>query len=697
MISGFRKSSAGLMALLTVAGLATAQTLVSDSAVAPATVVATGPATNEGQLLLDTLNAGRSGDGGRIHQIIAQLNDPDSQNLALWALVDGAPQTLTFVEADTARRTLKAWPHTAKRQMAAERLLERSGLSPRGTIAWFGGAKPQTAEGAMALTAALSADGQSDQARKVICETWRTLIFDEDLQERLLSRFNALLTPADHLARADLLLYGAQGAAARDVVRLLPVDQQEIALARMAVRRGDADADSQIAALPLAAQTSPGLAYERVLRLRDRGQTSEALALISALPASMPNEAAAERLWRHGNLVAAALKAGNTLGAYQAASHAGLASGSAAAEAEFYAGWLAFSRLKNAKLAEQHFERLQGVGQSPLTQARAFYWRGRSAEAQGDVLAAQIYYGQAARLPSTFYGQLAATQGGVATLDLGHDPVITVGDRTAFESRSEIRAMRILARLGARDTLRTFVTALSETVPTRSDLAQLVDLARDSAGQELAMRVVRNGAKRGMILPDRGYPVRTPPSFPEAAERALVLGIIRQESSFDPLARSGVGARGLMKLMPATASGVARRLGLGGGSLDDPDYNMRLGSAYVQQLVNQFSGSYVLAAAAYNAGPGRPSQWLGVCGDPRSTASDPLDFIECIPFSETRDYVMRVLEATQIYRAKLAGGATSITLAADLKRGGYGYLAHPAAATVELIAPAPSGSAISRP
>ncbi len=161
------------------------------------------------------------------------------------------------------------------------------------------------------------------------------------------------------------------------------------------------------------------------------------------------------------------------------------------------------------------------------------------------------------------------------------------------------------------------------------------------------------------------------------AETPLVLGVTRQESSFDPQAHSGAGARGMMQLMPSTASIVARRAGLGAGSLDDPDYNMRVGSTYLQQLVDQFSGSYVLAAAAYNAGPGRPTQWVAVCGDPRNTSTDPLDFIECIPFSETRDYVMRVMENTQIYRAKLNGGAAPITLAADLKRGAYGYAAHP--------------------
>jgi soluble lytic murein transglycosylase len=189
------------------------------------------------------------------------------------------------------------------------------------------------------------------------------------------------------------------------------------------------------------------------------------------------------------------------------------------------------------------------------------------------------------------------------------------------------------------------------------------------------MKVARAAAQRGFILPQRGYPVRNPPQAMNAPEPSLVLGITRQESGFDPLVRSGVGARGMMQLMPSTAVIVARRIGVSysPGMLDEPDYNMRLGSSYLGQLVGQFSGSYVMAVAGYNAGPGRPTQWSSFCGDPRGGATDPLDFIECIPFSETRNYVMRVMEGMQVYRAKLNGGSVAITLSSDLKRGAYGY------------------------
>jgi soluble lytic murein transglycosylase len=217
------------------------------------------------------------------------------------------------------------------------------------------------------------------------------------------------------------------------------------------------------------------------------------------------------------------------------------------------------------------------------------------------------------------------------------------------------------------------VLNLDDLLPSAEDEAQLVDLARNYGEMDTSMKATRAAAQRGFILPQRAYPLRSAPDG-GAAEPALVLAITRQESSFDPSVRSGAGARGMMQLMPATAKILARRIGVSysPSQLDEPEYNMRLGASFLGQLVSQFSGSYIMAAAGYNAGPGRPTQWTQFCGDPRGGSTDPLDYIECIPFSETRNYVMRVMENMQVYRAKLAGGSIPITLSADLKRGAYG-------------------------
>jgi soluble lytic murein transglycosylase len=691
---GFRGTSLAVGVALTCAGLATAQGLTGDSPQASVS----GPVPYDTPSVSASLSAAKYGDASRLRAILNQTTDPLARKVALWAMADAAPEALTWDEANAARRDLADWPRPSRRQVAAEKLLDRSGLSPAAVVDWFGKDDPLTAQGAMALADALRMTGNPDEAAMTIRRAWRTLTFDLDTQETMLARFSGVLTQADHEAREDYLLYGAQGSAAQDLLRLLPPDQQTLAQARMAVRRGDPSASTLIATLPAADQMSPGLVYERVLWLRDRGDIGGALALIPYLPATLPDEHAAQRLWKHGALVVGALQAGDAKTAYQVSARSGLASGTDAAEAQFYAGWIALSRFKDPKLADNHFERLAQIGGSPITQSRALYWRGRAAEAQGDPVTAQIFYGQAAKFYTTFYGQLAATKGGKADLVLGHDPTITPADRAAFEARDCVRAIRLLEGMNDKEAVRTFAVGLSESLPTAADEAMLVDLARGYGEQELSMRVVRNAAKRGFILPERGYPIRSAPVGPDSAEAPLVLGVTRQESSFDPSARSGAGARGMMQLMPATAQSIARRSGLGWGSLDDPDFNMRVGSVYLDQLVNQFSGSYVMAAAAYNAGPARPNQWAGLCGDPRASTTDPLDFIECIPFSETRDYVMRVMEATQVYRARLNGGTAPMTLALDLKRGSYGYqplgVVQPAAtppAPIVVDPPSPGG------
>ncbi|MBV8681996.1 MAG: lytic transglycosylase domain-containing protein [Caulobacteraceae bacterium] len=669
MAANLSRTSLALTVALAMGGFAAAQGLTGDAA----QPVVSYQDLNDMQSVSVALSAARSGDGSRVQSILATTTDPLARKVALWALADAAPDTMTWAQAEQARQELADWPRPSHRQMAAEKLIGQSGMAPKAVIAWFGTAPPITAQGAMSLAGALRADGQTSAAAAVIRHAWRSMPFDESVEAAMLTQFPDMLTPADMWARTDYLLYGTHDAAALDLIARLPPDRQAVAQARIALRRGDPNAEALVAALPPADQTSPGVIYERLLAYQARGDVADALNLVAYMPESLPYEGAAEKLWHHGSLVVQALQMGDPARAYAAADHSGLNSGVAAGEAQFYAGWIALTRLKNPKLADQHFAMLETLSESPITQSRALYWRGRAADAEGDGVAAQLFYAQGARYQTTFYGQLAAARAGTTEIVLGHDPQITSAERADFEARDAIKAARLLARMGNKDGFHAFVVGLSETLPSAAEEAQLVDLAQAEGEQSLAMRVVRNAAKRGFILPDRGYPVRMPPSGAFAVETPLVLGITRQESSFDPEARSGAGARGMMQLMPATAEGVARRNGLGWGRLDDPDFNMRVGSAYLGQLVSQFSGSYVLAAAAYNAGPGRPAQWTSLCGDPRSGGSDPLDFIECIPFSETRDYVMRVLEATEIYRAKLAGGHAPLILTSDLRRGAYGY------------------------
>lgn len=690
MASVLRRIMLGGACIVAVCGVADAQT-AAPGLTSPASVAATSVSDTDSSTLLTALSAAKRGDVSGARAAMASLNDPVARKIALWALVDSNAEALSFYDLDSARRDLADWPRGARRDAATERALSTSGLDPARIVAWFGSAPPATAEGAMTLASAYQALGRQQQAVDLIRRTFRDKVFEADAQRAMITRFGSMLTPDDYVRRADILLYGQQGPAARDIVAMLSDTQAAAARVRMAYRQNAANANDLYNGLTPDLQASPGVVFERAAYLRRKGMDTLALPMVVNFPAP-PTEEASTTIWKERKqLVVAALKAGDSAGAYAAAANVQALAPADIAESEFYAGWIALTRLRNPDAAAAHFAQIAAVGASPITKGRALYWQGRAAEAQGDLIAAQAFYSEGARYITTFYGQLAAEKAGLKELRLDPDPVITAGDRARFYGREQVRAARILADIGARDLFRSLVLYIDDTLPNAQESALLVDLARGYGDQDLAMRAVRTAAQRGFILAERGYPLLdhhfTP--GPGAAETAFVYSISRQESNFDPEARSGVGARGMMQLMPATASLVARKLGEAHSleRLSDASYNMRLGSVYLGQMVNSFSGSYIMAAAAYNAGPGRPAQWAGLCGDPRGASTDPLDFIECIPFSETRNYVMRTLETTMVYRARLNGGVTPLTLSSDLKRGGYAYSA--AMASAEMAATQP--------
>jgi soluble lytic murein transglycosylase len=640
----------------------------------PAHAIAHPLTGQDAALFREAVEAARRGNVNGARSAIASMSDALARKTATWVLVDSCAESVGFFEVDNARRELAGWPRAAKRQAAAEKLLETSGKTPQQTVDWFAGAEPATPQGAMALASAYRGLGKPADAAALIRHWWRDKSFDAATQSTMQSRFGDVLTMEDHARRADTLLYGAQLGAAREIVAMLPADQQAAAQARLAMRGEARDANALYDALPAALQSSPGVAFERAAYLRHKGMDVIALGQVANFPHEVTSPDQGDRVWdERYHLTLAALRNGDGKAAYAAAANSGLTTGQEAMDAEFYAGWIALTKLRDPKAAAPHFAALEKIATSPISRGRALYWQGRSAEAAGEKDKARDFYMRASKYNTVFYGMLAGERLG-QRMTLPQDPEITPQARAAFEAKEPIQATRLFFDYGFRDLFRTFVLNLDDTLPTLEDEAQLIDLARNLGEMDTSMKAARGAAQHGFILPGRAYPVRAAPD--EGAEQALVLAITRQESGFDPYVRSGAGARGMMQLMPSTAKVLARKIGVSysPGQLDEPGYNMRLGSHYLGQLVGHFSGSYVMAAAGYNAGPGRPASWTAFCGDPRGGSTDPIDFVECIPFSETRNYVMRVMENVQVYRAKLAGGSTPFTITADLKRGAYGVI-----------------------
>lgn len=625
--------------------------------------------------LRSALAAARASDRSRFDAAFSQISDSEARRIATFALVDVMGERMSFFEVDQARRDLAGWPRGARRQTLAEAKLADAGLAPQAVIDWFGADKPATGPGSLALGGALIAAGRTGEGQAVVRNAWRGQVFEADVQRNALARFGSFLTADDHAKRADFLLYGPQGPAARDMLGVLSSDDRAVAQARISIRGGQTGAWTS---LPANLQSHPGVVFERVAAARRAGNLSEGMTLLGGLGPAPGFDDGDTRMWNERrNYFVAALRDRNYRAAYDSMKDAGFAAGERKAESDFFAGWVALTKLNDPQSAARHFAGIRQAGRTPLTQGRGFYWEGRAAEAMGNAAAAQGFYKEGAQFIGAFYGQLSMEKAGIKTLTLPPEPEPTAADRARFEARSVVRAAKILAESGEKELFKVFVGHIDDDLPTAEEYALLMDMTRNYGEPFAAMMAGRGAAGRGFLLPTRMYPVRDAPNVPGAPDHAFVMAITRQESSFDPKIRSSADARGMMMLLPSTARGVARRLGVNWveSQLWEADYNMQLGTFHLGELMEDYSGSYLLTAVGYNAGPARPPQWTPYCGDPRQASTDPLDFIECVPFTETRNYMMRVMENVQIYRARLNGGVADISPTADLRRGGYNVVA----------------------
>ncbi|HZV85682.1 MAG TPA: transglycosylase SLT domain-containing protein [Brevundimonas sp.] len=617
------------------------------------------------------LAAARARDVIGARSAASRIGDPAARKLVDWALLDTSAEQLSWSDLSVAETAFAGWPRGESRRMAAERALDLANPGPDVVLGYFDAGRPVSVQGAIALANALEQRGRGEEARQLISEWWRTRSFDDAAQTRILTRWDGWLTQADHDARLGVLLSGPHGPATRAMVQRASPGRRAVAEAAMALRTAYSP-DGVVAGLSSSQAMDPAVVLERVRILRSQTRQSEGFALLSALPAAPSHTEGQNTLWsERRNYFLDALQRRNWQAAYDSMAGHGFPSGERKVDAEFFAGWVALTKLNDPARAARHFEILRQSSSTPITQGRALYWLGRAAEAQGATPQAVELYRAGSQHIQTFYGQLAAEKAGQTTITLPGDPDPTATERSAFEGNEMVRALRVLGETGESSLFRVFAYQLDDDLPGAAQLALLMDLSRAYGEDFTAMMVGRAASQRGFLMPERQYPIRIPPQVGGAAPLEFTLAITRQESSFDPRARSGADARGMMQFLPSTGAIVARQLGMpfSAERLWDADYNMTLGSYHLGDLTRRFGGSMLLTTVGYNAGPARPPQWIARCGDPRAASVDPVDFIECAPFTETRNYMMRVMENMQVYRARLNGGTAPLTLSADLRRG----------------------------
>ncbi len=579
----------------------------------------------------------------------------------------------TFAEITDFIRTNPDWPQIPTLLRRAEEAI--SVATPDSVvIAWFSDHKPQTVDGAIAYGKALVNAGEADKAATLLRRTWITGNFGPLQEREFLANFRQMLTDADQVARLDRLLWEHQDTAAEQQMVRVNDDQRVLAQARMALDNAAPNAEALAAKVPDALKNDPGLIYEMVRYRRQHNMDDQAIELLKH---PLRNAVHPDMWWSERAILARrALQQGQISQAYDIARDHGQTEGAGFADAEWLSGWIALRFLDDREVALNHFSAMYDHVTTPQSRARAAYWAGRADEALGRGDDAVRWFNQAARHVTTFYGQLAASRLDHEQLwPLPADPLPTAEDIQSFERHELVRAARMLGEIKETDLLRPFMLRMNEQAKTAGERALAADLATTLGRADIAVTVAKQSERQGVPLIASGYPIPRL-QVAEKPEQALVLGLIRQESAFHFEAVSSAGARGLMQLMPATAAKVAKALkvvfkkkeALASALTRNPSLNVKLGSAYLNDLLDDFNGSYILSVAAYNAGPSRVRKWIRDMGDPRNPEVDPVDWIESIPYSETRNYVQRVLEGVQIYRRRLGTTDLARSLEGDLHR-----------------------------
>jgi soluble lytic murein transglycosylase len=587
-------------------------------------------------------------------RIAAQAREPLVGELIRWLWVQTSGSGAGFDDIAAFLASKPDWPARDAMLRRAEENIDIS-LGDTRILEWFAANPPVTGLGWMRHGEALLRQGRTEEAMVSLRRAWVDGNLAPSDEKSLWVEYGGRFSNADHAARLDRLLWEGNIEAARRMLPRVNAETRQLGEARIALATNRDGADRLAQSLPEHLRSDGGLAYDRLRWQRRRGMDDIVEALLYNAPEDLGR---AEKWWVERHFRARkAIAEGRISEAYRLAAGHGLKEGASRAEAEWLAGWIALRLLQEPAAALQHFTALAETVSYPVSVARAAYWLGRTHEALGNAEEARRQYALAAEHSTTFYGQLAAHALNPGEPLFLADPIQPSREEIRkFDSREVVRAARILVELGEESRLRPFILRLVHTATTPEEHKLVAQLARDLRRVDLAVMAAKRSARQNIILLREAYPLVDPMLRTESPETALVLALARQESEFNQFAISSAGARGLMQLMPATAKGVAKTLKVRYQTAkltDDAAYNVRLGSHYLQDLLRDWDNNYVLALAAYNAGHGRVRRWVQEWGDPRHPSVDVIDWIELIPFSETRNYVQRVLEGVQIYRSLL--------------------------------------------
>jgi len=559
------------------------------------------------------------------------------------------------------------WPDESRLRGIAERSINPDLDDPARILAFFERFPARSAQAKAVHALTLARLARLDQARDMARLAWAAGPMDQPIEDRLRMQFGASFTPDDHLRRADTALWLRRPDTAERVLVNIPVTRQATMAARIAFQRKAPDAAGKMSVADPIGMMDAGYLADKARWLVDTGNSIAARQLLASRGPLAMRPSDAEK-WYEVMLAQARAAATDTQWtlAYTIASRVDDAfapgtdiSAQSLGVRDDYtslvwlAGTVALNQLRRPADAEAMFQRYAAAARSPQTVSKGYYWAGRAALAAGRTDAANAYFARAGTFTDQYYGLLSLERLGqpIPRPAAAHRVQIDAGERTAFNNRSVVRAARQLGTAGQYFEQSKMLDAIARAALTEHDQALVSELSRTLARPDLRVNARRTGMSSGLVETASDYYPSLDVPDDLASNWTMIHAITRQESQFYPRAISPVGARGLMQLMPATARETAGQIGLGysESQLWEPAYNMRLGSTYFQRMLRYYGGSYVLAVAAYNAGPGNVNKWLRSNGDPRLAGSDVIQWIEDIPIFETRNYVQRVLENAVMY------------------------------------------------
>ena len=618
----------------------------------------------------------RKGKDADANETEKSITDPVARKLAEWVILRSDNTNPPFARYAAFINANPSWPHAPLFRRRAENALWNDRLDDATVLAFFANHKPTTAKGHYMLAHALLAKGDRAGAAALVRYAWRNEDCSADVESKVLEMFGDLLTRADHKARMEQRFYADDIEAGMRAAQRLGGDELAIGRARTAVIKRLNNAKALLDAVPAAARNDPGYIFARVQWLRKQNKAEEAGRLILTVPQDPEALVDLNQWWVERRLlVRKLLDDGDAKTAYRVARDAvSPPQDNYRVDQHFTAGWIALRYLHDPKTAAAHFAAIPQGTVNPHALARGGYWQGRAAEAMGHRAQAKAYYEMAAQYTVTYYGQLARGRLGLTDLGLRGPPSFTPPERRVLDNLEVVRAAEILYTLGERDMLASIFAEIGESGTDLAGMAALAELAgRHDDGR--SMLLLGQGAYgRGLPLDFYAYPTAGLPDYRPIAppiEPAVAYSIARQESHFNQKIVSSAHAMGLMQVTPEAAQDTAKHFKATYNRarlLSDPVYNMQMGAAELSNLLHGYNGSYILTFAGYNAGRGRVRQWIAAYGDPRDPKVDPVDWVERIPIAETRNYVERIMENLQVYRARF-GGSNRLMIEADLRRG----------------------------